>query len=48
MRLKLGRPDIGQYRDRFDVPPEADPDTALSVTWLGVSTLLVETAPRRC
>ncbi len=41
MRLKLGRPDIGRYRDRFDVP-EADPDTELSVTWLGVSTLLVD------
>ena len=41
MRLKLGRPDIAQYRDHFDVP-NADPDTALSVTWLGVSTLLVD------
>lgn len=41
MRLKLGRPDIDRYRDRFDVPA-ADPDAALSVTWLGVSTLLVD------
>jgi L-ascorbate metabolism protein UlaG (beta-lactamase superfamily) len=41
MRLKLGRPDIASYRDRFDVS-DADPDAALSVTWLGVSTLLVD------
>lgn len=41
MRIKLGRPEIGAYRDRFDVPA-ADPDAALSVTWLGVSTLLID------
>jgi L-ascorbate metabolism protein UlaG (beta-lactamase superfamily) len=41
MRLKLGRPDIDDYRDRFDLPA-AEPDAALSVTWLGVSTLLVD------
>jgi len=41
MRLKLGRPDITAYHDRFDTPP-AHPDAALSVTWLGVSTLLVD------
>jgi L-ascorbate metabolism protein UlaG (beta-lactamase superfamily) len=41
MRLKLGRPDIENYRDRFDVPA-AEPDAALSVTWLGVSTILVD------
>ena len=41
MRLKLGRPDIDDYRDRFDVPA-AESDAALSVTWLGVSTLLVD------
>jgi len=41
MRLKFGRPDIARYRDRFDVP-EADPDAALAITWLGVSTLLVD------
>ncbi|KAA0104187.1 MBL fold metallo-hydrolase [Mycolicibacterium sp. P1-5] len=41
MRLKLGRPDIAQYRDRFDVS-EADPDAPLSISWLGVSTLLVD------
>ena len=40
MRLKLGRPDIGGYRDRFDVPSAA-PDSEPTVTWLGVSTLLV-------
>jgi L-ascorbate metabolism protein UlaG (beta-lactamase superfamily) len=41
MRLKLGRPDIAQYRDRFDVP-QADPEAPLSISWLGVSTLLVD------
>lgn len=40
MRLKLGRPDIGGYRDRFDVP-SASPDSEPTVMWLGVSTLLV-------
>lgn len=41
MRFKLGRPDISLYRNRFDVP-DADPDAALALTWLGVSTLLVD------
>ena len=41
MRLKLGRPDIGDYRDRFDLTA-AEPDAALTITWLGVSTLLVD------
>jgi L-ascorbate metabolism protein UlaG (beta-lactamase superfamily) len=41
MRLKLGRPDLTQYSDRFDVPA-ATPDSVLSATWLGVSTLLVD------
>ncbi|HEY0226826.1 MAG TPA: MBL fold metallo-hydrolase [Mycobacterium sp.] len=40
MRVKLGRPDISRYADRFDVPG-ADTD-GLSVTWLGVSTLLLD------
>ncbi len=39
VRLKPGRPDLQQYTDRFDVP-EAEGET--SVTFLGVSTLLVE------
>jgi L-ascorbate metabolism protein UlaG (beta-lactamase superfamily) len=39
MRLKLGRPDLGQYAERFDVPAAGDD---LSVTFLGVSTLLVD------
>lgn len=41
MRLKFGRPDIGGYRDRFDLtsaPAGAEP----TVMWLGVSTLLVQ------
>ena len=40
MRLKLGRPDIGGYRNRFDVP-SASPDSEPTVMWMGVSTLLV-------
>lgn len=39
MRLKLGRPDIGQYADRFDVPPATGP---LGVTFLGVASLLLD------
>jgi len=41
MRLKLGRPDLADHQNRFDVPA-AEPDAALSITWLGVSTLLVD------
>lgn len=40
MRLKLGRPDIGQYADRFDSP--AAESEGLSVTWMGVATLLID------
>jgi L-ascorbate metabolism protein UlaG (beta-lactamase superfamily) len=39
MRLKLGRPDIGQYADRFDVPPAAE---GLGATFLGVASLLLD------
>lgn len=38
MRLRLGRPDIADHTDRFDVPEATD---AFSVTFLGVATLLV-------
>ncbi|MGA7050068.1 MAG: MBL fold metallo-hydrolase [Mycobacterium sp.] len=41
MRLKLGRPDITRYSDRFDVPA-AEPDAPLWATWLGVATLLLD------
>jgi L-ascorbate metabolism protein UlaG (beta-lactamase superfamily) len=41
MRLKPGRPDIARHRDRFTVPAAA-PDAPLSITWLGVSTLLID------
>ncbi|MDT5146913.1 MAG: hypothetical protein QOC58_1558 [Mycobacterium sp.] len=41
MRLKPGRPDIARYADRFDVPA-AEPDAPLSVTWMGVATLLID------
>jgi L-ascorbate metabolism protein UlaG (beta-lactamase superfamily) len=40
MRLKWGRPDIDRYRDRFDLPAAAA-DADLTVTWMGVSTLLI-------
>jgi len=41
MRLKLGRPDVARYSDRFDVPA-AEPDSPLSATWMGVATLLID------
>lgn len=40
MRLRLGRPDITRYSDRFDVP--AAEGGELSVTWMGVATLLLD------
>ncbi|AIY48526.1 MBL fold metallo-hydrolase [Mycolicibacterium fortuitum] len=40
MRLKPGRPDLAPYARYFDVP-SATPQSPLSVTWAGVSTLLV-------
>jgi L-ascorbate metabolism protein UlaG (beta-lactamase superfamily) len=40
MRLKLGRPDLAQYDDRFDVPVAGERD--LAVTFLGVATLHVD------
>ena len=39
MRLKLGRPDISRYADRFDVPVAADD---FAVTFLGVASLLFD------
>ena len=41
MRLKLGRPDISKYRRHFDVP-DATSESPLTLTWMGVSTLLVD------
>ncbi|MDR3664622.1 MAG: MBL fold metallo-hydrolase [Mycobacterium sp.] len=41
MRLKPARPDLADYADRFD-QPAADPGTPLTVTWAGVTTLLVD------
>jgi L-ascorbate metabolism protein UlaG (beta-lactamase superfamily) len=40
MRLKLGRPFLADFTKRFDVP-RAEPDAPLTVTWLGVATLLI-------
>jgi L-ascorbate metabolism protein UlaG (beta-lactamase superfamily) len=39
VRLRLGRPDIGRYADRFDVPAAG---AGLSARFLGVSTLLLD------
>lgn len=41
MRFKLGRPNLARYSNRFDVPA-AEPDSPLSVTWMGVATLLLD------
>lgn len=41
MRLKLGRPDLADYSRYFDVPA-ADPGAPLTVTWAGVTTLLID------
>jgi L-ascorbate metabolism protein UlaG (beta-lactamase superfamily) len=40
MRVKFGRPVLTDFAKRFDVPV-ADTGTPLTVTWLGVATLLV-------
>lgn len=40
MRLKPGRPDLTRYARRFDVPA-AGPLSRVTVTWAGVSTLLI-------
>ncbi len=41
MRLKLGRPDLRDYAGAFDAPA-AGPDAPLTVTWAGVTTLLID------
>jgi L-ascorbate metabolism protein UlaG (beta-lactamase superfamily) len=41
MRLKPGRPDLGQYTSYFGVP-EASDNAPLTVTWAGVTTLLID------
>jgi L-ascorbate metabolism protein UlaG (beta-lactamase superfamily) len=41
MRLRLGRPDIERYAHRFSVPA-AESSSPLTVTWLGVATLLLD------
>ena len=40
MRLKAGRPDIADYARYFDLPP-AGPTATPTVTWAGVTTLLI-------
>src|SRR5690349_5314770 len=41
MRLKPGRPDLAPYARFFDAP-SATPQSPVTVTWAGVSTLLVD------
>lgn len=41
MRLRPGRPDLRDYTRYFDTP-EAPADAPLTVTWAGVTTLLVD------
>jgi L-ascorbate metabolism protein UlaG (beta-lactamase superfamily) len=41
MRLRPGRPDLARHAHRFNVPA-AESDAPLTVTWLGVSTLLID------
>ncbi len=41
MRLKLGRPDLRDYAGYFD-QPAATPASTLTVTWAGVTTLLID------
>lgn len=41
MRLRPGRPDLARYAHRFTVPAAA-PDAPLSVTWLGVTSMLID------
>jgi L-ascorbate metabolism protein UlaG (beta-lactamase superfamily) len=41
MRLRPGRPDLARHSHRFSVPV-AGPDAPLTVTWLGVTTLLID------
>src|SRR6202012_3001925 len=44
MRLRTGRPDLARHSHRFSVPV-AGPDAPLTVTWLGVTTLLIDDGP---
>lgn len=41
MRLKLGRPDLADYAGYLDAPPATEA-TPVSVTWAGVTTLLID------
>ncbi|MCV7298153.1 MBL fold metallo-hydrolase [Mycobacterium barrassiae] len=41
MRLKLGRPDLADYATYFDAPAASD-GAPLTVTWAGVTTLLID------
>ena len=41
MRLRLGRPDLAAHAHRFDVPA-ADATSPVTVTWAGVTTLVID------
>lgn len=43
LRLRLGRPELGRYADRFGVPQvSGQPGDGVAVTFLGVASLLIE------
>ncbi len=42
LRLRLGRPEIGRYADRFGLPRAGDPGEGVAVTFLGVASLLID------
>jgi L-ascorbate metabolism protein UlaG (beta-lactamase superfamily) len=41
VRVKLGRPDLGRYSRFFDAP-QAAAESPVTVTWAGVTTLLID------
>ncbi len=41
MRIKLGRPNMADFTNRFDVPA-AEAGDSLTITWLGVATVLID------
>jgi L-ascorbate metabolism protein UlaG (beta-lactamase superfamily) len=41
MRLKIGRPDLTAHSGRFDLPAASE-DAPLTVSWAGVTTLLID------
>ncbi|GAA3537478.1 MBL fold metallo-hydrolase [Nocardioides daeguensis] len=42
LRLRLGRPEIGRYADRFGLPQATTGTAGVTVTFLGVASLLIQ------